>query len=82
MARERWEGHNGCDSRPRCASKRLGCFTEMHLFKGGDVLVAVGLGRFAYIFPTKGREMLTKVYLKQKLNCVLMSCEEKALGPG
>ena len=30
------------------------------IFSGGDAMAAVGLGRFAYVFPTKGKQMLSK----------------------
>jgi len=29
---------------------------------GGDAMAAVGLGRFAYVFPTKGKQMLSKAH--------------------
>jgi len=57
-----------------------GSIRDVQVHPGGEVLVAVGLGRFAYIFSTKKRDMLSKVYLKQKLKCVLFS-EEKAVVP-
>ncbi|CAE7223385.1 WDR74 [Symbiodinium sp. CCMP2456] len=54
----------------------MGAIRDVDVHCGGKALAAVGLGRFAYVFPTVGREMICKVYLKQKLNCVLMSREE------
>jgi len=48
----------------------------------GEALVAVGLGRFAYIFETRKRRMVSKVYLKQKLCAVLMSSEERQAPKG
>ncbi|CAJ1351329.1 unnamed protein product [Effrenium voratum] len=53
----------------------MGAIRDMDVHCSGDAMVAVGLGRFAYVFPTKGRNMICKVYLKQKMNCVLMSSE-------
>ncbi|CAE7450366.1 WDR74 [Symbiodinium natans] len=54
----------------------MGAIRDIDVHCSGKALAAVGLGRFAYVFPTVGREMICKVYLKQKLNCVLMSREE------
>lgn len=28
---------------------------------GGNAMAAVGLGRFAYVYPTKGKQMISKV---------------------
>ncbi|CAK9028687.1 unnamed protein product [Durusdinium trenchii] len=53
----------------------MGAIRDLDVHCSGKALAAVGLGRFAYVFPTAGKQMLTKVYLKQKLNCVLMSSE-------
>eukprot|EP00435_Cladocopium_sp_Y103_P011788 s1351_g3.t1 len=53
----------------------MGAIRDIDVHPSGDAMAAVGLGRFAYVFPTKGKQMLSKVYLKQKLNCVLMSSE-------
>eukprot|EP00930_Biecheleria_cincta_P035972 TRINITY_DN246_c0_g1_i1.p1 TRINITY_DN246_c0_g1~~TRINITY_DN246_c0_g1_i1.p1 ORF type:complete len:447 (+),score=109.47 TRINITY_DN246_c0_g1_i1:213-1553(+) len=53
----------------------MGSIRDVDVHCNGDALVAVGLGRFAYCFSTRGKRMTSKVYLKQKLNCVLMSSE-------
>mmetsp|Transcript_61871 Transcript_61871/g.138163 ORF Transcript_61871/g.138163 Transcript_61871/m.138163 type:complete len:448 (+) Transcript_61871:65-1408(+) len=53
----------------------MGAIRDVDVHCSGKALAAVGLGRFAYVFPTVGKEMICKVYLKQKLNCVLMSSE-------
>lgn len=56
----------------------MGSIRSVSVHCGGEVLVAVGLGRFAFIFDTtcrRKRRLLSKVYLKQKLCCCLMSAE-------
>jgi hypothetical protein len=61
----------------------MGSIRAVDMHASGEAVVAVGLGRFAYIFDTKKRSrasLVGKVYLKQKLNAVLFSSEEKA-GP-
>lgn len=55
----------------------MGSIRAMDVHQSGDVLVAVGLGRFAYVFETRRRAMLSKVFLKQKLCSVLLSSEER-----
>lgn len=40
-----------------------------------NVVAVAGLGRFAYLYNAVNRKMLAKVYLKQKLNCVLFSAQ-------
>jgi len=47
----------------------------------GDALVAVGLGRSAYVFSTRKKLMTEKVYLKQKLGAVLFSSEARKGAP-
>lgn len=61
----------------------MGSIRALDVHAGGEAVVAVGLGRFAYIFETTKRSrasMVGKVYLKQKLCSVLLSSEERA-GP-
>lgn len=59
----------------------MGSIRAVDTHASGEAIVAVGLGRFAYVFETKKRSrasLLGKVYLKQKLNAVLFSSEERA----
>jgi len=59
----------------------MGSIRAVDVHTSGEAVVAVGLGRFAYVFETKKRSrasLLGKVYLKQKLNTVLFSTEERA----
>lgn len=55
----------------------MGSIRGLDVHASGEVLVSVGLGRFAYVFETGRKNMETKVFLKQKLNCVLFSSEER-----
>eukprot|EP00933_Yihiella_yeosuensis_P037492 TRINITY_DN31448_c0_g1_i2.p1 TRINITY_DN31448_c0_g1~~TRINITY_DN31448_c0_g1_i2.p1 ORF type:complete len:515 (+),score=157.72 TRINITY_DN31448_c0_g1_i2:164-1708(+) len=57
----------------------MGSIRDVDVHCSGDALVAVGLGRFAYVFATKKKEMTSKVYLKQKLCCCLMSTEKREI---
>lgn len=59
-----------------------GSIRAMDVHATGETLVAVGLGRFAYVFETRKRRMVSKVYLKQKLCAVLMSSEERQAPKG
>lgn len=55
-----------------------GSIRSLAAHHSGDYLVAVGLDRHATVFNTNKRrtaKTLCKVYLKQKLNCVLMSSD-------
>merc|ERR1712113_644721 len=45
--------------------------------RNGDALVATGLGRFAYVFDTRRRTMISKVFLKQMQNAVLVASEAR-----
>jgi hypothetical protein len=59
----------------------MGSIRAVDVHTSGEAVVAVGLGRFAYVFETKKRSrasLLSKVYLKQKLNTVLFSTEDRA----
>ena len=42
-----------------------------------DVLVSVGLDRVMRVFDVNNRRQLHRVYLRQRLNCVLVSSEEE-----
>merc|ERR1712194_892972 len=53
----------------------MGSIRGLNVHPGGHAIAAVGLGRFAYVFETKRKAMVSKVYLKQKLNAVLMAGE-------
>eukprot|EP00446_Apocalathium_sp_SHHI-4_P044226 CAMPEP_0177403878 /NCGR_PEP_ID=MMETSP0368-20130122/61099_1 /TAXON_ID=447022 ORGANISM="Scrippsiella hangoei-like, Strain SHHI-4" /NCGR_SAMPLE_ID=MMETSP0368 /ASSEMBLY_ACC=CAM_ASM_000363 /LENGTH=603 /DNA_ID=CAMNT_0018871917 /DNA_START=38 /DNA_END=1848 /DNA_ORIENTATION=- len=53
----------------------MGAIRSVDVHDDGSVLAAVGLGRFAYVFATKKRKMVCKVYLKQKLCSILLSAE-------
>lgn len=55
----------------------MGSIRGVDVHCSGNALVAVGLGRFAYVFETKNKRMISKVYLKQKLCSVLFSSEER-----
>jgi len=60
----------------------MGSIRAVDVHASGEAVVAVGLGRFAYVFETKKRSrasMVGKVYLKQKLCCVLLSSEDRAV---
>jgi len=60
----------------------MGSIRALDIHASGETMVAVGLGRFAYIFETRKRStasMVGKVYLKQKLCSVLMSSEASAV---
>lgn len=60
----------------------MGSIRALDVHASGEAVVAVGLGRFAYIFETKNRakaSLIGKVYLKQKLCCVLFSNEDRAV---
>lgn len=54
----------------------MGAIRDVDVHKSGDAIVAVGIGRFAYVFETRKKRMHSKVYLKQKLCSVLVSAEE------
>lgn len=56
----------------------MGSIRSVDVHCSGEALVAVGLGRFAYVFQTGKRSRIgpsSKVYLKQKLCSVLFSSE-------
>lgn len=53
----------------------MGAVRDIDVHSSGSVLAAVGLGRFAFVFETKRKKMISKVYLKQKLCSVLLSSE-------
>jgi hypothetical protein len=55
----------------------MGSIRAVDVHRSGDVLAAVGLGRFAYVFDVRKRVMISKVFLKQKLCSVLFSAEDK-----
>lgn len=58
----------------------MGSIRQVSVHCSGEVLVTVGLGRFAFIFDTtnrRKRRLLSKVYLKQKLCCCLFSAEQR-----
>jgi hypothetical protein len=60
----------------------MGSIRALDVHASGEAVVAVGLGRFAYIFETRKRSrasMVGKVYLKQKLCSVLLSSEDRAV---
>jgi len=60
----------------------MGSIRALDVHASGEAIVAVGLGRFAYIFESKKRSkasLVGKVYLKQKLCSVLFSSEERAV---
>mmetsp|Transcript_11822 Transcript_11822/g.26064 ORF Transcript_11822/g.26064 Transcript_11822/m.26064 type:complete len:546 (-) Transcript_11822:225-1862(-) len=52
-----------------------GSIRSIDVHSSGQALVAVGLGRFAYIFDTGKTNLISKVYLKQKLCSVLLSSD-------
>jgi len=54
----------------------MGSIRACDVHRNGQVMVAVGIGRHAYVFETRKKRMNSKVYLKQKLCSVLMSAEE------
>eukprot|EP00448_Togula_jolla_P008738 CAMPEP_0170594372 /NCGR_PEP_ID=MMETSP0224-20130122/13962_1 /TAXON_ID=285029 /ORGANISM="Togula jolla, Strain CCCM 725" /LENGTH=517 /DNA_ID=CAMNT_0010918419 /DNA_START=79 /DNA_END=1629 /DNA_ORIENTATION=+ len=56
----------------------MGSIRAVDVHSSGDAVVAVGLGRFAYLFSTRKKPMVSKVYLKQKLCSCLFSSEEPA----
>lgn len=62
----------------------MGSVRAVEVHKSGDVVVAVGLGRFAHVFDLRKRrqKLLSKVYLKQKLCSVLVSAEERVRPAG
>eukprot|EP00415_Alexandrium_ostenfeldii_P000160 UN0160 len=55
----------------------MGSVRSVDVHPSGEVLAAVGLGRFAYIFDIRKKQMTEKVFLKQKLCSVLFSSEER-----
>merc|ERR1712232_1419534 len=55
----------------------MGSIRDIGVHCSGEALVAVGIGRFAYVFETRKKRMHSKVYLKQKLCTVLVSSEER-----
>lgn len=58
----------------------MGSIRAVDVHASGEAMVAVGLGRFAYVFDmskSKKSCMVSKVYLKQKLCSVLLSSEER-----
>jgi len=55
----------------------MGSIRAIDVHCSGEALVAVGLGRFAYVFDTRRRRMSSKVYLKQKICSVLFSAEKR-----
>jgi len=60
----------------------MGSIRSVGIHASGEAVVAVGLGRFAYVFETKKRSrasLVNKVYLKQKLTSVLFSSEDRAV---
>lgn len=59
----------------------MGSIRDLDVHCSGEAVVAVGLGRFAYVFDPRKKLVQSKVYLKQKLNCVLFSSEARAKPP-
>lgn len=58
----------------------MGSIRAVDVHTSGEALVAVGLGRFAYVYESKKRStasLVGKVYLKQKLCSVLFSSEAR-----
>lgn len=52
-----------------------GSVREIALHPTMEVMATVGLDRVMRVFDTKTRQQLHRVYLRQKLNCVLVSSE-------
>merc|ERR1712087_147978 len=55
----------------------MGSIRALEVHQNGEALVAAGLGRFAYVFETRKRKMVSKVFMKQMLTAVLISAEER-----
>merc|ERR1719203_1426779 len=55
----------------------MGSIRALEVHQSGEALVAAGLGRFAYVFETRKRLMVSKVFMKQMLTAVLISGEER-----
>ncbi|CEL99125.1 unnamed protein product [Vitrella brassicaformis CCMP3155] len=53
----------------------MGGIKAMCCHESGEYVLAVGLGRHAYIFHNQSRKLMTKVYLKQKLTAALFSSD-------
>merc|ERR1711934_247766 len=60
----------------------MGSVRDLATHSKENVLAAVGLGRFVYVYNTANKKMIAKVYLKQKLNCVLFSSEGRTKSTG
>merc|ERR1712039_1104874 len=60
-------GYKGC----------MGSLRAVEVHQSGEALVAAGLGRFAYVFETRKRKMISKVFMKQMITAVLVSGEER-----
>ncbi|CDJ35089.1 uncharacterized protein EMH_0095140 [Eimeria mitis] len=58
----------------------MGAIVGLGLDPAGEHLIAVGLGRYAYVFNAKSRKLCEKVFLKQKLTCLLAGAGEAAGG--
>merc|ERR1719203_40828 len=55
----------------------MGSIRALEVHQSGEALVAAGLGRFAYVFETRKRKMVSKVFMKQMITAVLVSGEER-----
>ncbi|XP_026192099.1 uncharacterized protein LOC34618809 [Cyclospora cayetanensis] len=58
----------------------MGAVVGLALDPAGERLLAVGMGRHAYIFDAKSRKLCFQVFLKQKLTCVLSGGGDAAGG--
>merc|ERR1712032_1378078 len=55
----------------------MGSIRALEVHQSGEALVAAGLGRFAYVFETRKRKLVSKVFMKQMITAVLISSEER-----
>merc|ERR1712032_1469822 len=55
----------------------MGSIRALEVHQSGEALVAAGLGRFAYVFETRKRKLVSKVFMKQMITSVLISSEER-----
>ncbi|CDI86598.1 hypothetical protein, conserved [Eimeria praecox] len=58
----------------------MGAILGLGLDPSGEHLIAVGLGRYAYVFNAKSRKLCKQVFLKQKLTCLLAGGGQAAGG--
>jgi ribosome biogenesis protein NSA1 len=58
----------------------VGSVRSIHSLRDKPFFAAAGLDRFLRIFDIGKQKAVQKMYLKSRLNCVLVSCRPPAIG--